>query len=157
MRKFRFRAAAALELRRKAEDRAREWLAAATAAHDTAQARATAATSAVGAAGDAFVDLQRGGVDRTQLDWHRTWIARLQIEADVSRRRAAVSAATAERAAASVAAAYLRRRALERLRDRAWNRHQREVLQDEMREMNELAAVRFAVQAADTGGSEPDD
>jgi flagellar export protein FliJ len=157
MRKFRFRAAAALELRRKAEDRARELLAAATAASDAAQARATAATSAAAAAGDAFVDRQRGGVDRTQMDWHRTWIARLQIEADVSRRRAAVSAATAERAAASVATAYLRRRALERLRDRAWNRHQREVLQDEMREMNELAAVRFAVQAADTGGSEPDD
>ena len=157
MQKFRFRAAAALEMRRRAEDRAREILAQATAAREKAQARATEAGVAVDRAGSSFIDHQRTGLERSQIDWHRSWITRLQIEADASRRHAAVSAATAERAAASVAHAFLRRRALEKLRDRAHARYQRDVALEETREMNELAAVRFAAQMEEAKGSDTDD
>jgi flagellar export protein FliJ len=157
MRKFRFRAAAALELRRKAEERAREIHAATTAAREKAQARAASAATAVTAAGTSFIDHQSAGLERAQLDWHRSWITRLQIEADASQRQAAVSAVAAERAAASVASAYLRRRALEKLRDRAWSRYQRDVTREETREMNELAAVRYAAQVADPEGRDTDD
>jgi flagellar export protein FliJ len=157
MRQFRFRAAAALELRRRAEDRAREILAQATAARERAQARATESAAAVDRAGTSFIDHQRAGLERSAIDWHRSWIARLRNEADVSQRQAAVSAATAERAAASVAHAFLRRRALEKLRDRARERYQREVAREETREMNELAALRYAVHVAEARGRDTDD
>jgi flagellar export protein FliJ len=84
-------------------------------------------------------------------------MTRLQIEADAYRRTAAVSAATAQRAAASVREAFQRRRALEQLRDRAWRRHQREVARADQRAMNELASLRFLAQAAKAGGIHGDD
>ncbi|MEZ5284218.1 MAG: hypothetical protein R2712_05285 [Vicinamibacterales bacterium] len=61
-----------------------------------------------------------------------------------------MSAEAARLATAEVQLAYQRRRALERLRDRAWRRYQLEAGRQELREMNELATLRFLTQPAAT-------
>jgi len=142
MQPFRFRAAAALIMRRKQEDAARHDLAVAEAARKSAEKRAAAAAAAGEDARGAAVEACRQGTDGWQLEWHRSWIAKLRIEAETERRAAAASAESVARAAATVRLAHQRRRALERLRDKAWHRHRLEAGRQEMRAMNELATLK---------------
>jgi flagellar biosynthesis chaperone FliJ len=142
MRPFRFRAAAALVMRRKQEDTARQQLAAAETTRKRAEDQAQSAAQAVARAGDAAADACRSGAEGWRRDWHQSWIARKRLEADAGRRAAAISAEAAGRATAAVQLAYQRRRALERLRDRAWHRHKLEASRHELQAMNELATLR---------------
>lgn len=142
MRPFRFRAAAALVMRRKQEDAARQQLAAAETARQCAEDHARSMDRAAEAARTATVEARRDGVEGWRLGWHQSWMTRTRIEAAASRRAAAVSAEAAGRATAAVQLAYQRRRALERLRDKAWQRHHVEVGRQELRDMNELATLR---------------
>jgi flagellar export protein FliJ len=157
MRPFRFRAQAALLLRRKEEDVARQDLARAERAREAAQARAEAAAATVRQAAEAAHDARQRGVEAWRVDWHRSWITRKQLEADAGRRAAAVSAEAAGHAAAEVTVAYQRRRALERLRERAWRRYQLEVTREEGRAMNELAGLRFLALADSRGETDDED
>jgi flagellar export protein FliJ len=157
MRPFQFRAQAALDLRRKQEDEARRTLADAQTAHQATQARAAAADRLARQAADDVVSLQCSGTEAWRLDWHQSWIAKLRLEADASQRATAISAATVEHATASVIVAFQKRRTLERLRDRARRRYDAEAGRQHQREMNALASLRFAAQAAERGGRSRDD
>ncbi|MDH4064624.1 MAG: hypothetical protein OEW19_09500 [Acidobacteriota bacterium] len=143
MRPFRFRAAAGLVMRRKQEDTARQHLAKAQSARQRAEDRAGAAAQAAERAAAEDADARRAGAEGWRLQWHQSWIIKKRLEADAGRQAAAVSAEAADRAAAAVQLAYQRRRALERLRDRAWRRHQIDVGREELRDMNELATLRY--------------
>jgi flagellar export protein FliJ len=157
MRPFQFRAQAALDLRRKQEDEARRALADAQTAHEAAQARAVAADLGARNAADEFVSAQRKGTEAWRLGWHQSWITKLRLEADACQRATAISAATVERATASVVSAYQRRRTLERLRERARRRYETEAARQHSREMNDLASLRFAARLAERGGRTSDD
>jgi hypothetical protein len=154
MKPFRFRAAAALDLRRRREDEARLAHAQAEIESRAADACVAEARSAVDCAVEASASTERAGADAWFITWHRSWITRLRLEVDARRKAAAISAAAAERAAASVRTAHQRRRTLERLRDRGVERYEAEVQRTELEEMNLLAGLRFVGRMADEGGRE---
>ena len=157
MRPFQFRAQVVLDLRRREEDDARRVLADAQTAHEATLARAVAADVSARTAAVEFVAAQRRGTEAWRLDWHQSWIAKLRLEADACQRATAISAATVERATASVIEAFQKRRTLERLRDRARRRYDAEAGRQHHREMNALASLRFAARAAERGGRSSDD
>jgi flagellar export protein FliJ len=154
---FRFRASAALDLRRKEEDSARLRLAQAQSALQQTEARVVAAQAAVRTAAEQLQAEHQHGTEAWRLGWHQSWIHRLRLEASTCRRTVAVSVTTVEHAAASVQTAHQRRRALERLRDRSWRRHQLESGRQETRDMNLLANLRYLAQTAGGGGTHGDD
>lgn len=154
---FQFRAEAALDLRRKQEDQARRALADAQTEHEAAQARAVAADILARRAADEFMTSQQRGTEAWRLSWHQSWITKLRLEADACQRATAISAATVERATASVIVAHQRRRTLERLRDRARRRYDIEATRQHTREMNALAGLRFVARSANHGGTNGDD
>lgn len=156
MRAFRFRAAAALDLRRKEEESARLRLAQAQSALDHTQQRLAAADSSARAAADRLNEAQAAGTEAWRLSWHQSWIRKQRLDADACRKTAAVSASVVERAAASVSVAHQKRRAIERLRERAWRRHQLDAGRVESRDMNQLANLRYLALAADDGGRRDD-
>jgi flagellar export protein FliJ len=156
MRPFHFRAQAALDLRRKQEDELRRALAAAQIAHEAAQARAVAADLNARRAADDFVAEQRHGTAAWRLGWHQSWIAKLRLEADACQRASAISAATVERATASVIAAFQKRRTLERLRDRARRRYDTAAARQHNQDMNAFAGLRFSARLVERGGSSSD-
>lgn len=149
MRPFRFRASAALVMRRKQEDAARQQLAAAETVRQSAEERARVAARDLAEARAAAADACRGGTESWRLAWHQSWIVRTQIEAEARRRAAAVSAEAATRATAAVHIAHQRRRALERLRDRAWHRYRLDAGRHELQAMNELATLRHRARPDD--------
>jgi flagellar export protein FliJ len=153
---FRFRAETVLELRRREEDTARTALTQARAAVERARGRVALARSAVADAGRAFEDAMDAGSAASLLAWHRTWIVRLRTEVLDAMRIAAVADQAAGAAAAALGRAMQRRRALERLRERAWRRYCLARDRAEALEMDQLAAVRFAHQALAAGGSRDD-
>lgn len=157
MRPFRFRAAAALDLRRKEEEAARLRLA---RAQSDLQHAAQRVLDADRAALDATVQLaaaQAGGTEAWRIGWHQSWIRKQRLEAEACRRTVAVSATIVERAAASVSIAHQKRRVLERLRERAWHRHQQTAERQATNEMNLLANLRYLAQAGGSGGTDSDD
>jgi flagellar export protein FliJ len=157
MRAFRFRAAAALDLRRKEEESARLRLAKAQNDLHSAQQRVADADRAAFEASAQLTTAQSGGTEAWRISWHQSWIRRQRLEADACRRTVAVSATIAERAAASVSIAHQKRRVLERLRERALERHRQTADRHATNEMNELANLRFLAQAAGAGGTDSDD
>ena len=157
MRPFRFRAEAALDLRRKAEDEAREANAQAEHAWREAKAQAGALREAARAADAAFEIAGREGANGGLIGWHRSWIVRRRLEAEAQDRQAAISAVALERAAASMHDAHRRRRMLERLRERGWRQYGLNALRHELREMNLLAGLRYLAHAADEEDRHDDD
>lgn len=153
---FRFRAAAALDMRRKQEDAARLALAVAENAVIAATQKARDAADRVSDEGRKLVDAQREGTEAWRVQWHRAWIARQR--ADAAARAQEVGERTGEaRAAADVAReAMKKRRVLERLRDRSWHRFQKDEHDQHVRDMNELATLRFVGQIVEEGGSSAD-
>ncbi|MFA5907811.1 MAG: hypothetical protein WC815_03440 [Vicinamibacterales bacterium] len=157
MRPFRFRASVVLDLRRKEEDAARQRLVQAQNALDQAEARARTARQAAADAAGASAAAQNAGAEGWRLGWHQSWIRRQRLEVDACRTVTAASAATVDRATASVGVAHQRRRVLERLRDRAWHRHQLETVRHESREMNTAANLRYLTHAAGGEATNDDD
>jgi flagellar export protein FliJ len=150
---FRFRAAAALDLRQKQEDEARLVHAAAVIAAQAADLRVATARADLARAEETSAATGRDGAEAWLMAWHRSWIERLRLEVVARQAQAAVSAAAVESAAASMQKAHQRRRTLERLRDRSAQRYDTELQRAELKEMNLLAGLRF-VRAADEGGRE---
>jgi len=143
MRPFKFRAAAALDIRRKAEDAAALELARKDASFRQIEASLESAQRARETAlADQHAQSQQG-IDIATLFWHRNWIVRLQatvvdLRADVNTAQQAVIVA---RQAWQLAKR--RRLSLERLRDRAQARHRADEQREELKVIDELARVRF--------------
>lgn len=157
MRPFRFRASVVLDLRRKEEDAARKRLVQAQTAADRAETRVLAARQGVVDAAGALDAAQSAGTEGWRLGWHQSWIGKQRLEVEACRQAAVASTAAVEHATASVGSARQRRRALERLRDRAWQRHQLETIRQESREMNMAANLRYFTRAAGEEATNHDD
>ena len=143
---FRFRAAAALDVRRTQEDAARLALAKAETERDLARQRTDDAKAEVRQDGERLVAVQLAGTESWRVLWHRAWIDRQRREVAVRAREADTRAAEAVQAQQAAQEAVKRRRVLERLRDRAFRKHRRAADEQHVREMNELATLRFVAQ-----------
>jgi flagellar biosynthesis chaperone FliJ len=150
---FRFRAAAALDMRRKQEDAARLALAVAENAVMAATRKARDAADRVSDEGRKLVDAQREGTEVWRVQWHRAWIERQREDAAARAREVSERSREAAAAAAVAREAMKKRRVLERLRDRSWEKFQKDEHDQHVRDMNELATLRFVAQIAEEGGT----
>jgi hypothetical protein len=143
MPKFRFRAEAALDLRRTQDEDAQKILAAARRA--TAQAEAALAreqrvldeTLARAAAEEARA------LDLACAVWHRQWMRRQRQVIEAARRLLGERQAVEKAAADQAVVARRRLRALERLKDRLWAAHVTGERRSEQKEMDVLGGLRF--------------
>lgn len=142
---FRFRAAAALELRRQQETAAATALARAEGLFREAQAVLARADEARATAQDAQRTTERRGTDIATLEWHRNWIVRLTLTVETVRREVEARAAVVRQAEQGWREARRKRLALERMRERAWRRYQLEQQRQELKVIDELARLRFVV------------
>jgi flagellar export protein FliJ len=142
---FRFRAAAALDLRREQERAAGVALGRSEARFHEAERAAADAAQARRDAEGSLMSTERQGTDQATLVWHRNWIARLAAAADTLAREREHAADETREARRRFYEARQRRLALERLRDRAWHRHQQQELQQELKVIDELARLRFVM------------
>lgn len=149
MRPFRFRAASALDLRKKQEDDARLALGRAQNTAAVAASRLETARAHAETAGVQFVTLQEEGAQAWLISWHRSWIAQQARVVESRRRELAQATAAVTTALEIVREAHKQRRVLERLRDRLAARHARALERYELNQMNELAGLRYLTAAAE--------
>jgi flagellar export protein FliJ len=140
---FRFRAQAALDLRRKQEDEASAALGQAEAACRLAEARRDQAEADRRTAQEQLATAERCGSDISTLLWHQNWIARLAAEVETAKVDVEARSADARVAEQAWRQARQKRLALERLRERAVRRHQHELQRQELKVIDELARLRF--------------
>jgi flagellar export protein FliJ len=140
---FKFRAAAALDWRRRQEDAAAVHLAAAEAALRAATADREAAEQVRAGARRQADAGHRQGTDGATLAWHRNWI--VYCGTVVAARMSTVECRIAELTDAKRRwyEARQRRLALERLRDRALQRFRQEQDRLEMKMLDEVARLRY--------------
>jgi flagellar export protein FliJ len=143
---FRFRAAAALELRIRQENDAATALAVATAALRAAEAQVRTAEVARDAARQEQTLVERRGSDISTLAWHRNWLVRLGVAIEMARREVEVRAIPVSQAETRWREARKRRLALDRMRARAWRRHVQDEQRRELKAIDELARLRFVFQ-----------
>lgn len=145
MTEFRFRAAAALDLRRKQENTAATALAAAEAAFRAAEAHAAQADAHRRAAQAQEIAVQRAGAGAAELAWHRNWIVRLENDLVERRRQVDTLSQAVREAEAQWRKARQRRLTLDRMRDRAWRRFQQDQHRRELKVIDELARLRYVM------------
>lgn len=153
MPRFRFKAAAALDLRRKQEDEAGAALARIEAVLRQIAADREEAERVRIAAMTAAAEATRRGTDVGALEWHRNWIVRLaanvtRLHLDLDRQRQVLAAAEQVWREAR-----RKRLALERMRERARLRFDAHEAQVEMKTIDELARLRYLA-TANYGGDE---
>ena len=139
---FRFRAAAALELRRKQETEAATARAAAATALSEARGRLEQAEADRRAAQTTQLESQRHGTGAAAIDWHRNWITWLSARVHESIAEIETCARTLRSAEQARLDARRLRLTLERMRERAWRRYQRDQQHQELKLINELATLR---------------
>lgn len=145
---FRFRAAVALDLRRKQETDAATALAVAEAEFRAAEAHAAQAEADRRTAQAEQQTVARRGTDAATLAWHRNWIVRLSNDLAERRRQVDRLAEVVREAEARWRKARQRRLTLERMRDRAWRRYQQDQQRQELKVIDELARLRYVVAEA---------
>jgi flagellar export protein FliJ len=153
---FRFRAAAALDLRQKQETAAAQALARAETALHEAELRRRHADAERQRAQTAALAAERDGTDGHALAWHRNWIVHLANLIELRTRELEAARDVVRAADAIWREARKRRLSLDRLRERAWHRHQQAEKQEERKAIDELARLRF-VAGADTSNGWRDD
>ncbi len=141
---FRFRAQAALDLRRREYEETQRKLAAAERDRNHAQARLHRAGEAVIAAQQAAFEAQAKGAQVHELDWYRSWIERLAHERHAHALVARAREQRVAEAAVSCRHAYQRCTALERFRDKARRAHDAAESATERKVIDELATQRHA-------------
>jgi len=151
MAKFRFRAQAALDLRRREYDRSQRELAETQRDLHLARTRWQQASADVDAAQQTAAAVQSAQSTVTELDWYRFWITRL-----VHERQAHALIVTAREQRVSDAAAVCQRahqrcEALERFREKARRAHDAAESATERKLIDELASRRYAAARAVRG------
>ena len=144
MKGFKFRGERILEWRRAQADAARgEYLRAAETAREAARLADEAQASADRAAAEALTALG-APVGIEVIERHRIWIARQRRFADGCRQTRHERQHAAAEKAALLQVANRHVKVMERLRDRAQQRHRELERQLEMKTIDELATQRFA-------------
>jgi len=149
MRPFRFRAAAALDHRAKEEDAAGAALAHAEGRFTAAREKWSGAVARQGEAAAAADAAVRAGTASHAVLWHRNWIVSLAALAEARRQEMNRQEAAVAQARQAWFAARRKRLMLDRLRDRALARYRTAERQAEMKEIDELARMRFQLAALD--------
>jgi len=144
MRTFRFRAEAALDLRRREHDRALVVLARAQAAFVAAQQGADAAAKAVGDADRALQQALLTPDPQLPLGWYRSWRLKVREDHRAADARRDARDKDVREANAEVSRSRQRVRSLERLRELALAAWERDSRQRDQRTMDALAALRYA-------------
>jgi flagellar export protein FliJ len=152
MKRFVFRAQAALDLRKMQEESALQALA-------LAESRERDAESALDEAERLLVDmLQRGHAEDATGDlsariWRRNWIAGQRQR--IARCHEVVAQCRTAAADARGRAQLARRKSksLERYKDRVWHTYTREEAREEQKVLDELGVTRFALGRCDAGGN----
>lgn len=152
---FRFRAAAALELRRRQENDAGAALALAEGRFHRAEASLEAGVANRSAAQTTQIEEARKGTSVAALEWHRNWIIRLAATVDRLRHQVEVQAGAVREAEMAWRNARRRRLGLERMKDRASRRFQHEQNRQELKMIDELARLRFALPGFGDERNEP--
>jgi hypothetical protein len=142
MRPFRFRAQAALQLRRREHDQALAHLARTQNALALAQHGVDEAQREIVHADEALGTKLRSATTEQQIEWYRSW--RLRWAAERHRREQQRRAREADVASAMkrVGVTHQRVRSLERLHELARSAWQREALAEERKTMDALAVTR---------------
>ena len=144
MRPFRFRAEAALQLRRREHDRALVMLARAQAALTAAQRYLEDADSAVTHADRELENAMRIPDPQLPLGWYRSWRVKVREDKQAAEARRDARDKDVRDATAEVTRSRQRVRSLERLRELALTAWEREARRSDQRTMDALAATRFA-------------
>jgi flagellar export protein FliJ len=143
MRQFRFRAEAALQLRRREHDQALVHLARMQTALVAAEHAVADALNAMRAAAESLADAMGAPAGNVPLEWYRSWRVRCAAEHDVLVRRRVEHEAEVERAARAVMVTHKRVRSLELLHDNALAAWHREAAAEDRKTMDALAGSRF--------------
>lgn len=146
---FRFRAQAALDLRRRELEATQRELARTQRDLAAARQRLAGAEAAYRSASDETAARMRETATSTELHWYRSWILRLDHERKAG--AATVAAREASVASAANACMHAKRRceSLERLRTRAQQTHEAAEAAAERKLIDELATRRHAVGRAE--------
>jgi len=148
---FRFRAQAVLDLRCRHRDAVQAQLAQAERAERVAAVALEAAEVRLHAAGIEAANALRAGGPISEFERHRNWIAHLRVDGERLRRVRHERAAEVTEARERLRVAHQRVRVLERLREQTWRRYLEAVRQQEMRDLNEVATLRFSRQRREGG------
>jgi len=140
---FRFRAAAALELRHKQEQAAAAVLSRAEAVHRETEMRLADALSDRRRAQDVALIAERQGTDGRAVVWHRNWILHLSTAVELRRGELEASVRAVRDAGMLWREAHRKRLTLERMRERALQRHRQAAEREERKAIDELARLRF--------------
>jgi flagellar export protein FliJ len=155
MSEFRFRAQAALDLRRKQEDAAAAALALAEAAFRQIAAQQAAAGAERQAALEGQLAQQRVGIEAGTLEWHWNWINGLAATSERLGRELEVRRLAVGHAERAWRDARHRRLVIERMRDRLLRRHQDAQQRKDMKNVDELARLRFVLPDSSLGRDDP--
>lgn len=148
---FRFRAQAALELRRRQYGQTQRELADAQRDLHLAQARLQNASTAVVTAQRIAADAQATMAPVYEIDWYRFWIERLVHERQAHAQTVTAREQRVADAAAACQRAHQRCEALERFRDKARRAHDAAESATERKLIDELATRRYATARAVRG------
>lgn len=146
MRPFRFRAQAALDIRRKQEEDARRALHSAHAAERLAAETEDAARTALARADEAVRGSFRTITAASELIWQGNWMTGLQRDLGRARQTLAERRSDRQRAAENAQHARMQVLVLERLKERQLRAWQLEARRAEQKALDELAGLRFAAQ-----------
>jgi flagellar export protein FliJ len=142
MRPFRFRADAAIDLRRSEYDEARRVLARTEMDLNAARALRADAAARLDKAREACRCELSAGHDSSRWPWYQAWLLRLEHERAVCVADVAARERDVTRASAAVVRARQRLEALERLRDRAREAWERASAAEEQKQIDVLATMR---------------
>ena len=143
MRPFRFRADGVLEIRRRFRDTAQARLAREEHALRAAARAVEQAASAIDEAEQAYRTALATGHDVTEFGRHRNWIDQLRRRLERVREGLEVQTRAVASAREALRLADRDVRVLERLRERALAKYQLNVRRDEMKQLDEFAALQF--------------
>lgn len=150
MRPFKFRAQAALDLRRREHDDALRRRATALAALAAADEAIASADGIIAAADEQRAALMQEAVEHRHLQWHQAWRTRCVEERLLLQARRAKHDEELQQATEHVSLTFRRVRSLERLREHAIAAWNRSALEEERKTMDALAGSRWFVQEGET-------